>query len=86
VQYALELYMRAGGRDGVPETAARARAAAEELDCLGTAIRFVRSISLPDDEILFLVFDACAGDAVAEAGGRASIPFERVIAMEVRGA
>jgi hypothetical protein len=83
VQYALELYLPGRRSDGVPETAARARAAAEEMQRLGIPVRFLRSIFLPGDEVCFLLFETSSADLVTEAARRAAIAFERVVAMEV---
>jgi hypothetical protein len=83
VQYALELYLPGLRRDEMPELVARARAAAREMRRLGTPVRFLRSISLPGDEICFLLFEASFEEEVTEAAQRASITFERVVAMEV---
>ena len=83
VQYALELYLPRFGRDALPEAAARAGAAAEQLRGLGTPVRFLRSIFLPGDEICFLLFEGPSSEAVAETGRRAAIAFERVVEVEI---
>ena len=57
----------------------RARAAARDLCAEGTAIRFVRSIFVPADEICLLVFDAASAEAVGEACARAAVRLERVV-------
>jgi hypothetical protein len=57
----------------------RARAAAKELRQRGIAIRFVRSIFLPSDEICFYVFEADSAEAVGTACAQAALRFERVV-------
>jgi hypothetical protein len=83
VQYALELYLPGLLRDEMPELVARARAAADEMQRLGTPVRFLHLIALPGDEICFLLFEASFEELAAEAADRASIAFERVVAMEM---
>jgi hypothetical protein len=83
VQYALELYLPSTTRDRIPETVTRARTAAEDMQFLGTPVRFLWSIFLPEDEVCFLIFEASSEERVAELARRASIAFERLVAIEV---
>jgi Nickel responsive protein SCO4226-like len=83
VQYVLELYLPRLGAGALPEAAARADSASEQLCREGTPVRFLRSIFLPGDEICFLVFEGPSDEAVAEAARRAEIAFERVLPAEV---
>ena len=75
-----ELYLPTTGPGGIAEAAARARAAAEELARDGNRLRFLRIIFVPGDETCFVAYEAAASEAVAEAGRRAGLDFERIVA------
>ena len=75
-----ELYLPTTGPGGIAEAAARARAAAEELGRDGNLLRFLRIIFVPGDETCFVAYDAATTEAVAEAGRRAGLDFERIVA------
>ena len=57
----------------------RARSAAEELTREGTHVRFDRSISVPEDEICFFVFDAPSAREAALVAQRAGLEPFRVV-------
>ena len=59
--------------------ARRARAAAVELASEGTAIHYVRTTFLPDDETCFHLFQAVSATAVAEASRLAGLGPARVV-------
>jgi hypothetical protein len=75
-----ELYLPTTGPGGIAEAAARARGAAEELGRDGNLLRFLRIIFVPGDETCFVAYDAATTEAVAEAGRRAGLDFERIVA------
>jgi Protein of unknown function (DUF4242) len=75
-----ELYLRTTGPGGTAEAAARARAAAEEVARDGDLLRFVRMIFVPGDETCFVAYEAATSEAVTEAGRRAGLDFERIVA------
>lgn len=83
--YLVEAYMP---RSHGPEARAagrRARAAAEQLSREGTAISYIRTTFLPDDETCFHLFDAVSANAVEEVSRRASLGRTRVArAFEAR--
>lgn len=64
----------------VNEAGRRARAAAAELAREGTAVRYVRTTFLPDDETCFHLFEAPSAEAVEEVGRRAGLGPLRVVA------
>lgn len=69
-------------RGGVTDLAAageRARSAAEALAREGTAVRWVRSVYVPEDESCLLLFEARTPDAVRRAGRRAGLEYERLV-------
>jgi hypothetical protein len=77
-EFLVELYVsRADGASTGPG-AERARRAAEELSRQGTAIRYLRSIFVPDDETCFHLYRASSVEAVREVGSRAGLQFERI--------
>jgi len=63
----------------------RARAAAEQLTSLGTAIRFDRTIHVPEDEICFFVFEAPSSRDAALAAEQATLEAVRVVAAVSSG-
>jgi hypothetical protein len=75
-----ELYLPATSPGGTAEAVARARGAAEELARDGDLLRFLRIIFVPDDETCFAAYEAATPEAVAEAGRRAGLEFERIVA------
>ena len=75
-----ELYLPTSGPGSIAEAAARARAAAEELARDGNLLCFLRIIFVPGDETCFVAYDAATTEAVAEAGRRAGLDFERIVA------
>ena len=77
--YLVETYLargQAGERDARER---RARSAAAELTRERTAVRFERSIHLPEDEICFYVFDAPSRRDAALAAQRARLDPLRVV-------
>jgi hypothetical protein len=77
MQYLAEFYVPRC-RPGLPEIAGRAYAAAEQLAREGTPIRFLRAIFVPDDESCFALYEAGSLEAVAHAGERAELAFDRI--------
>jgi hypothetical protein len=77
--YLAESYVARPRAADVPARERRARAAAKELRRQGIAVRFVRSILVPADEICFYIFEAVSADAVRAACDRAALRFERIV-------
>jgi hypothetical protein len=77
--YFAEAYLARPRASDLPAHERRARSAAKELAQQGIAVRFVRSIFVPADEICFYVFEAASADAVRAACQNAALRFERVI-------
>ena len=73
-EFLVELYVSRGVESG----AERVRLAAEELTRAGTAVRCMRSIFVPDDELCFLLFEAGSVDDVRDAARAADLPFDRI--------
>ena len=80
--YLLELYVPRDRAADPDELARCAQRAAEQ----GAGVRYLRSLVLPDEELCFHVFDAATAAAVAAAGSRLGMPFERVVEVLEVGA
>lgn len=79
----MELHLPTGGAAELAAAGDRARSAAEQLAREGIAVRWVRSIYVPEDEACFLVFEGASAEAVGEAGRRAELDIEHI--EEARG-
>jgi hypothetical protein len=77
--YAVMLRWATGDAERLGAAAERARAAAEELTREGTAVRWVRSVYLPEEDTCLLVFEAPTPQAVDQAGRRAGLTYDRII-------
>ena len=75
-----ELYLPSTRPGGAADAAARARAAADDLARDGETLRFLRIIFVPGDETCFVAYEAAAAETVAEAGRRAGLDFDRIVA------
>jgi hypothetical protein len=71
--YLVEAYLPKTSPGGADAVAARARAGAEELRRDGTAIRYLRSFFVPEDELWFGFYEARSVEDVAEATSRAEL-------------
>jgi Nickel responsive protein SCO4226-like len=76
--FLVELYVSRTNQRGLDSVVTRGRDAAEELSRSGTAVRYLRSIFIPADELCFLLFEAASADHVREAARSAGLPFERI--------
>ena len=76
--YLVEAYLPRTSPGGADAVAARARAAATQMRRDGTAIRFLRSFFVPDDELWFCFYEARSIDDVAEATSRAELVLGRI--------
>jgi hypothetical protein len=77
-EFLVECYVSRTGGAAVERGAERARLSAAELTREGTAVRYVRSIFVPEDETCFFLYEADSVDAVTAAACHAALPFERV--------
>jgi Protein of unknown function (DUF4242) len=76
--YLVEAYLPRTSPGGADAVAARARAAAVQMRRDGTAIRFLRSFFVPEDELWFCFYEARSIDDVAEATSRAELELGRI--------
>jgi hypothetical protein len=77
-EFLLELYISRTDGHVVASRAESARRAAEELTRVGTPVRYLRSIFVPEDETCFFLYEATSADVVREAAHRAALPFDRI--------
>ena len=76
--YLVECYWPGVSAEKLADAAERAERAAGELCSQGRPVRFLGSILVPADEVVFCLFDGDGADvrAVAE---KAGVPFERIL-------
>lgn len=77
-EFLVELYVPETDPAAAGRGAQSARLAAEELTREGTAVTYLQSIFVPEDETCFFLYEAGAAEDVEEAARRASIRFERI--------
>lgn len=77
-EYLVEMYVARSGRAEVEAAARRASRATSDLSRAGRAVRYVRSLFLPDDETCFLLYEAGSIDDVRAAAALAGLPVDRV--------
>jgi Protein of unknown function (DUF4242) len=77
--FLVELYVPAADSSSLREVADRARRAAAHMRREGTAVYYLRSIFVPEDETCFHVFEGPSAQAVGEASRRASIEYDRIV-------
>lgn len=82
MEYLLELYLSRADASGLDAKLRQARAAAEAVAEAvaddGLPLRLLQSIYVPEDETLFLVYDAPSADPVREAARRARLPWDHL--------
>jgi len=76
--YTVGLARPADGWSRLEELTSNAREVCEQLTREGTAVRFVRSVFVPEDETCFYLYKAGSADDVRKAARRAELTFERV--------
>jgi hypothetical protein len=77
-EFVAEQYVPRCETEAAARGAEAARTAAEQLSREGAAVRFVRSIFIPDDETCIYLYLADSVEAVRAAAALASLPLERV--------
>jgi hypothetical protein len=81
--YLVELYLPKSGVPNLREATRRAQAAAIEVSSEGERVRCLRSIFVPQDETLFLLYDAPSVARVNEAVEHAALESARVVEVVV---
>jgi muconolactone delta-isomerase len=78
VTYAVEIY-GSGARTIEALADDRIESAARELDAEGVPIRYLGSMAIPGDEMVFCLFDADSRDLVDELLRRLGVVAERIV-------
>jgi hypothetical protein len=81
-EFLVELYLSPTDSDAVDRLAECARIAAEEQCGRGVPVRYVRSISVPEEETWFLFYDAPSREAASETARLAKFAFVCLAASE----
>lgn len=61
------------------QTVASARRAAEAVSLQGTPVRYLRSISIPADEMCFHLLEGPSAEAISEVSRRAELDYDRIV-------
>jgi hypothetical protein len=77
--YLVEVYMPRSHAQKAGAAGARARAAAAGLSREGVAVRYVRTMFLPDDETCFHLFEARSAGSVEEVCRQAGLGRVRIV-------
>jgi len=76
--FTIELTRPRDGWSSMPELAARARQASDQLREEGTEVQFLRSVFVPEDDVCLHVYRAASADGVRAAAGRAALSFDGI--------
>jgi hypothetical protein len=76
--YMVECYWPSVTEEKAAAVAERAKAAAASQSAEDEPVAYVGSILVPEDEVVFYLFQSRSVDAVRAVSERARIPFERV--------
>lgn len=79
-EYLVELYVAQGDHAAARHHVALAERAGADLTREGRAVRYLRSIFVPEDETCFLLYEADSADLVTEAVARAGLRLEHISA------
>jgi hypothetical protein len=78
--YLVECFWPGVTREGVKAANTRARKRAAALRREGSSLRFLGSLLIPTDEVVFFQFRAASSEEVVRASREAELPFDRVAA------
>ena len=81
-EFLIELYLSPINPDAVEHLASCARAAAEEQSAKGVSVRYVRSISVPEEQTWFVFYDAPSREAARETARLANFAAVCIVASE----
>lgn len=76
--YLVECFWPGVTREAVETANERARECSAALRREGSGLRFIGSLLVPDDEVVFFQFTATSSEEVARASREAQLPFDRV--------
>jgi hypothetical protein len=78
--YLVECFWPGVTREVVTAANARARERVAALRQAGSSLRFLGSLLIPSDEVVFFQFSATSSQEVVRASREAELPFDRVAA------
>jgi hypothetical protein len=78
--YLVECYWPGASEAQIAAAAQRAELAARDLSVVSGRVAHLRSLVVPQDEIVLCFFEADSTELVREASVRAGLPFERIVA------
>lgn len=81
-EFLVELYVSPTDADAVEQLATSARIAAEEQSGRGVSVRYVRSISVPEEATYFVFYDAPSREAAGETARLAKFAVVCIAAAE----
>lgn len=81
-EFLVELYVPPTDADAVEHLSTSARIAAEEQSGRGVSVRYVRSISVPEEETYFVFYDAPSREAASETARLAKFAVVCIAAAE----
>ena len=83
--YVVERYLPGLSRSDLSRRLSKLESATEALRDEGSAVRYLGSTIVPEDEACFCEFEGPCVSAIAEANRRAGAPFDRIVpALAVR--
>jgi hypothetical protein len=77
--FIVERYLPGLDRAALQRSLDQLEQAVAEMRGEGTAVRYLGSTIVPDDEACFCQFEASAAADIAEANRRAGVPFDRIV-------
>jgi len=80
--YLVECFWPGVTSDRVEAANTRARAESAALRRQGSSLRFLGSMVIPSDEVVFFQFMAASREEVVRASRQAELPFDRVAAFQ----
>jgi hypothetical protein len=84
-RYLVESYIPRLGEEECRDAARRARIVADELSGDGTAVRYLYSLFVAEDETCFHVFEGPSLEAVAAATSKAELAYARIVPVTLEG-
>jgi Nickel responsive protein SCO4226-like len=85
-EFLVELYLSPSDADAIERLAECARQAAEEQTGRGVPVRYVRSISVAEEETCFVFYDAPSREAASETAQLANFPVMCIAAAQTNEA
>jgi Protein of unknown function (DUF4242) len=78
-KFLLEIYLPRSGSGAVLDDAERAAVGAERVRRDGASVRYLRSITVLEDETCFLVYEAESVEDVRRAASLAGLPADHIV-------